>query len=149
MPLSTHYLTNPQLVVIRYEGHITQSDIIEGFEACLTHPLFVPGMPEFDDLSRATRIDLDFSAVHDIFRRLNAYYAEHETRVSFYAPSDVAYGMARMYQNLAETRFGHVVHVSRAANDALQALKLGPLRYDALLAQLPDPEATTDGPIVR
>ena len=106
------------VVRVRYVGRMTPSMLISAREAFVADPDFVPGMNFMADftegtLSEFSSDDLRRVGVHG--RQIALDWGPHRTAVV--APSDVDYGLSRMFQMLGR-RPGLTLHVFRDMTEA-------------------------------
>lgn len=124
MPLRHWILRDQSLALIEYHGVLTASEVIADFAAYRRNALFRPGLPELADLSRLTDVDLDYSQMRRLVSHVNRTYSASKTRtlISFFAPEDVPFGMARMFEMVADGQSGVRAQVHRSEADALAYL---------------------------
>ncbi|MBV2361385.1 hypothetical protein KUH32_16595 [Thalassococcus sp. CAU 1522] len=124
MPIFSHYKPDKSLVIRRLVGAVDLGAIVRSLADHVADPLYDPDMAEIADLGRLEDLQLDFHAMRSIVRTKDKIYGVRKT-VSVYAPGDVAFGMARMYQSLAEIDAGVRAVVSRTEAEALAVHNLG------------------------
>ena len=142
MPMEYAFCSTPPLALVRYRGRIDPQVIIRSFQRYVEHPLYAPGMDELADLSQLTEIDLDYTTMRAVLKSVNAVYTRlpTRTRISFFAPEDVGFGMARMFEQLAGLQNGARAFVSRTEAEALAALDRPERRIaDVTLVSASDP----------
>lgn len=105
MPVSYSIEESGRLVLARYDGEITLDQIAEMFAAYLDDPAFAFERPHLADLSGVTETDIGFSETYALFSLYLRSYAANgqHMRVAIHAPHPVAFGIARIFQNLAES----------------------------------------------
>ena len=87
--------------VARFVGAITDRVLIDAYGPLLRDPAFDSTQSDLVDLRDVSHMDVTSAGLH----RLIALYkargpAEAHTRNAIFAPSDVLYGVARMFQSL-------------------------------------------------
>ena len=85
------------------EGRIDGAALLALFRRYLAHPDSGPGQSSLIDLSGATRFDLDFRAINLLVTRMHRLFApqgDTDLRHAIFAPTDIGYGIARMYQSI-------------------------------------------------
>lgn len=114
------------VLVARWEGNIDLCENREGFTAYLRDKDYVLNRSELCDLSRVTTLDADFKRIWSVLTMVNnqAGGAQVSTQCAIYAPADVMFGLARMYQSVAESADGIRVAVFRDQAEALEHLGL-------------------------
>jgi len=103
-PIGTITFTlNParRVRVARFVGAITDRILIDAYEPLLRDPAFDSTQSDLVDLRDVSQMDVTSAGLH----RLIALFEERgpagaHTRNAIYAPSDVLYGVARMFQSL-------------------------------------------------
>ena len=124
MPITYQVLKGHDLNYVRHFGRVSSSDITDTFSKYAADLDFRPMDDQLADLSEVTEIDIDFDQMRNVLRNVNTVYQPFPTptRISFYAPSDLTFGMARMFQQLAEQQEGANAFVSRTQAEALACL---------------------------
>ena len=87
--------------IARFVGVITDRVLIDAYEPLLRDPAFDSTQSDLVDLRDVSQMDVTSGGLH----RLIALYEERgpteaHTRNAIFAPSDVLYGVARMFQTL-------------------------------------------------
>ncbi len=142
MPIAYAISHELDLVYARYWATVTLGDVVANFGTFLADPDYRPGRPELIDLSRVSRIDMDFSEARSLLATVNDQTAPApvHTRTVIWAPTNASFGMARLYQTLASQADGIEVHVTRDEAEALGLLGLPHNSIAALLATGAFPE---------
>ena len=83
----------------KYYGEVTLADILSQRELIAARPDLCPDYSLIVDLSGATRLGMGYGEVYALAK--SGSPLKRFARHIFVAPSDVAYGIARMYQTLA------------------------------------------------
>lgn len=117
MPADYEIRPGERLVLLRFHGHVTASDILDATSRLRADPAFEPGFATLvdcrDQISALSREELD---------RLMAGVAARPPgpprRVAVVVGSDVLYGVTRMFQILAEDRLPHTIEVFRELDEA-------------------------------
>ena len=113
------------LVYTDYSGQLNRAQIAKALAATLEHPDYRPGMIELTDLTRLISVDMDFNHMLGHQSRMAAHYGGQQEITEHYvvAPTDLGFGMSRMYQTLAEEGVPNMnLHLFRSERDALQAM---------------------------
>ncbi|WP_439110480.1 hypothetical protein [Lentibacter sp.] len=126
MPIEIGISTDLDLAYAHWFGRVELADFRKMFEDYLAGPEFRPGRREFCDFSELGELDVGFKQVWSALSMVNG--AEDKsgppTSCNIFAPQDTAYGVARMYQSLAEFEGGVQVKIFRREEDILAALRL-------------------------
>lgn len=126
MPIAFSTSLEIDLVCASWSGVIGLADFRENFLAYLSDAHYRPGRTELIDLSQVEDFDVDFKKVWAAMRMTNDQPSADrpQTRSVVIAPDDMVYGMARMYQTLAENAGSTRLEIFRTEADALAALGL-------------------------
>ena len=121
------------LLLYRPDGIMSTEVILAYIQGVLTHQDFQPGLIEFIDLGAVSEWRLSISEVEKItqFDNVDMTPIKRIIKTGIYAPTDVAYGMARMYQSLAERYHAHIF-ISKHLEETLQYLGLSDAVYRKL-----------------
>lgn len=126
MPIAFWTSLDRDLLYARWSGTVTMAEFRANYHAYLADRHYRAGRPELIDNSRLENFEGGFNAIRNALALVNAAGQGKtvHTRTVAYTPRTSMYGVARMYQQLAELDGGiHVeVHDDEAA--ALRALKL-------------------------
>jgi hypothetical protein len=106
--------------IATFTGAIGDRELIEAYEALMS-PEYDASLDDLIDLSRVTHMTVTSAGLH----RLIALYEEraetgHRTRNAIIAPTDVLYGVSRMFQALRGDAQLDELEVFRVREDALR-----------------------------
>lgn len=123
------------LVYARWWGQVDAKTRFDNFNDYLNDVHYRPGRPELIDLSRAELADWELGKIQSFLHHVNTQTPDGRvhTRTIIWAPTDDAFGTARMYQTLAEMADGITVELHRSEAHALGALGLPYTTIEALL----------------
>lgn len=137
-PMPIRFATSPKfdLKLSRWSGHVDIDDYRAVYAAYLADAGYVPGRRELCDASRMVSFDADFNRIWSILTLLNdaGRGRELRTRCVVLAPGDMPFGMARIFQSLAENAGGVRVDVVRTEAEALAVLDLPGATLDEMEA---------------
>lgn len=104
MPVS-YVIHQGDHVYARYEGSVALADVTRMFAAYQQDPDFDRTLPHLVDLSRLTETDAGFAEMFALFAMYGRAYAAANARMrcAIFAPSDLTFGVSRIFENLAET----------------------------------------------
>ena len=136
MPIEFRTCLDLDLVYARWWGIVDADVFLDNFARYLADRHYRPGRPELIDVSGIERFDLDFARIRTLLLDVNLQVPGTvvDTRTVIWAPEDAAFGLARMYQQLAEHAAGIQVEIYREEAAALAAYDLPHRTMDALLA---------------
>lgn len=110
-------------MIVWYAGRISVDDSMRVFSDSTRDPRWEPGLPVLVDASEATDIDINFNQMLGMSHRKQAVIAQGpRTRIGFWAPHDLAYGVARMYASLNEGDACQEIGVFRDRDEAMAFL---------------------------
>jgi hypothetical protein len=111
-------------VVFQHWGTITTDETMATLNAMRADPLADPGHQYFVDFSRVAHFDVDFGRMLSHVGRLarQAPQRRDNSRTALFAPGDVAFGVARMYQSTGDGTLQHAVGVFRRRAEAFSFL---------------------------
>ena len=138
MPIEFSTSLELDLVYARWWGHMTAETRRENFINYLRDRYYRPGRTEFIDLSGVLGSDFDFDRAQMLIRQIRQQGPPDDvsTRRVLWAPGDVPFGCARIFQSVAEVLHNGNVEVYRREFRALQALNL---TYDRVADLRADP----------
>ncbi|WP_172293785.1 hypothetical protein [Pseudoruegeria sp. HB172150] len=92
------------LVYTRHHGRVDVPSMRDAFLRSTSSDAFRPGMKRLVDMSDVTEVDIDFNAMMRRAQDVQQYFDRLQvwTRMCLFAPNALSYGMARMFQTLAE-----------------------------------------------
>lgn len=128
MPFAYSIHPDHGLLWNRLSGRVVSEDL-DGMIGCARQdPAFDPGLVVLDDLRDVSEIDMDFNEVLSLSNRVGAMCGRGEPLVTcaIYAPSDLCYGMARMYHSLTNDLPGLNIGLFRTLPEAVAHLALSP-----------------------
>lgn len=113
------------LIIYRPVGIISATDIIDYIQNVVKDDKFKEGLMEYIDLSEVEDWQLDHQEVEKVtYVDSNGMGTVKKiNKCAIFAPSDIAFGMARMYQNFAD-KYNSNIYISREMEDALAYLEL-------------------------
>lgn len=126
MPVAFCTCLELDVVYALWSGHMDADTRRQNFDNYVNDAYYRPGRPEFIDLSAIISSDFDMQRAQILLHQIKSKGTPdlvHTHRVIF-APGDVPYGCARMFQSLAEALQNGHVEVFRNEQRALQALTL-------------------------
>ena len=116
MPTFFKIYKERRLVMSAVSGVITIADALAHRQNLRKHPDFDPGFSQLVDLSNVTKID--FSR-QDVERFAEDTIFSLDSRRAAVATGDVAYGLARMFEMLRESKGEEGLRIFRNLDEAL------------------------------
>ncbi len=105
MPVTYDIDKSAHLVTARYAGEVSLDEISAMFARYVEDPDFCIDRPHLADLSAVTGTDIGFAETYALFSMFLRHYTQagNHLRIAVYAPDPVSFGIARIFQNLAES----------------------------------------------
>ena len=126
MPVSFSVDQNEGYFTSHYTGTIHDPDLHLAWKQFLDGDQWVPGLNELADLSESDLSKVSTGAIKQL-----ALYVKHtyesrgiKTRVAIYAPADLPFGLARVYDTWA-TDSPETIRVFRDREKAVEWLRVG------------------------
>lgn len=89
-----------RLVYSSFYGEVIDDDLLRLFSTIPSHPDFDPSFSEIEDFRKVTKVSISTLVVKTISRKERVFDAE--AKQAIIAPRNHMFGMARMFQILAE-----------------------------------------------
>ncbi|MGH1412143.1 MAG: hypothetical protein ACRBB0_01535 [Pelagimonas sp.] len=137
MPIEFDVLRHRDLTCVRLVGSVDISDILTYLVAYKAHPNYRPGLNEFLDLSAWTKTNMGYQDMRTMRHAEREMYPSKspKTRCGIYAPSDLQYGMARIYASLTEIQGDIDTAVFEDVDQTLDFLSIDETDLEFELAQ--------------
>lgn len=107
MPILFKLNNKRSYFITKYSGHISNEEHIESFKSFFTGNDWIPGMNELAIASNIKGSSININSLRTLLNFKNNYYERHKIshiKIAIYAPGDLAFGIARMYDTLAEAK---------------------------------------------
>ncbi|WP_341863561.1 hypothetical protein [Gymnodinialimonas sp. 57CJ19] len=136
MPLDVRICLKRDFLLSISTGSVTFDDILAGMDDYLNDCNYRPGRPELIDLSGVTETDLNFKLMSSLVREVNDQVPgiKLTTKTVVCAPPGTLFGLARMYETLAELAGGIEVFTYDTEAAALEKMGLPYSTFEALCA---------------
>ena len=106
MPNGQKYELENDLLINRFWGHIVYEDFVKSSESLMENTFLSQETKELVDLIEVESFDMASDKMHDVVKLNMRFQLKHpDFKTAIVAPSPLAYGMARMYQNIIEVGF--------------------------------------------
>ncbi len=108
----------------RWHGEVSNSEILDSYRSFLNSGEWYRGLNEFADFSDADLKQVSCTAFQQLCDLLKSHLLKHQTSMICvsYAPTDVQYGMLRLYGSICELS-PEVSQVFRDKQEALAWMK--------------------------
>lgn len=99
MPITHHYDGATRTLHAVIQGTITDEEVLEYARRVAPDTEIPPGRRELIDLSGVEQTDVSGAGLREVADVFRAHdQTLFETKIAIVAPTDIAYGLARMYQ---------------------------------------------------
>ncbi|MEW6734287.1 MAG: hypothetical protein AB1489_23375 [Acidobacteriota bacterium] len=122
MPVCYYIDKSTRLIVITFQGVVTEQEIAADRERLAEDPEFNPAFSQLLDFRRVKQLHLSYSTVSKIAQ---SSIFHPGIKKAFLAPTDLTYGFSRMYELLSD-QLNQQVQVFRQPSQALQWLGIAP-----------------------
>lgn len=103
----------------RYSGVITEAELLSTYAALMTAPDYDPTLDDLVDLRAVERLEVSPSAMRQLITIVQPIDAlAIPTRTAIVAPTDVVFGMSRMYEMLRGDDVPEEIRVFRSLEEA-------------------------------
>lgn len=138
MPVEVSVHPARGLALFEMHGVMTVPDAIGGMRSFVEHPLFDPVLVMLTDARHVDDVVADFLGIVGGAHRSLALFRNfrQEAHNVIYAPQDVAFGMARVMQQVVEPLSHLQFHILRDEAEALAKAGQAEHSFDALYAAL-------------
>ena len=138
MPFDQIVLPDRNALFARASGRITLQDIRDSYARYLDDPAYIPGQTQIFDFEDVVDVDMDYPQMTALVAMTYASYAAQPmiTHAAIYAPDDIAFGMARMFELAYGENPHYRILVTRSAREALDWSGYPQLIIDELRASL-------------
>ena len=137
MPCTYDIRTRDRLILNRHIGDLHTQEVMDLSARLRTDPLFDPYFPIIQDFRAVVTDNIDFAGMISITSDIKRFRTATTPplRMGLLAPSDVSYGMSRMFQTLMQNVPNASIVVERKCTDLVAAMGLPPVT-----AQILNPE---------
>ena len=122
-PMPTFYRIDPaqRLVLSGATGRLKLPDILDHDERLQKDPAFVPAYSQVVDMLECTGFDFTFDDMRKLGER--SVFSK-ESSIALVVPTDLAFGLGRMFEAFRANQNGQQVRVFRSLDEALRWAKL-------------------------
>ncbi len=119
-PITFSYDVGAHRRIVTFRGAIFDRELLDAYESLLADPGYDASMDDFIDLRDVTHMGVTSAGLH----RLVAMFDERDspgyvTRTAVYAPTDVLYGVSRMFQTIRGEGHPDLIEVFRTLEESL------------------------------
>ncbi|SMX28181.1 hypothetical protein TRP8649_02296 [Pelagimonas phthalicica] len=128
MPIARRILPEFGLTFVRYFGDVTVKENLDCFLGYIDDPQFDPNFHVLVDQESCTLSEATYSEMRRLAYCLLPYYKARgrASRTALYGPTDVQFGISRLYESVSETYVDRDVGVFRTQEEALAYLGYDP-----------------------
>lgn len=104
MPIEFTAHPNDGFYISKSIGAITDAEMLDGYMRFFASDEWVPGMNELADISESDVTQVTTGGMENLAMLIQEIFRKHviSPKVAVYAPSDLPYGLSRMYAVFAE-----------------------------------------------
>ena len=103
MPITYSINFDDNYLIAAYTGRISDEEMLASWKGFFKGEKWVPGLNELIDLSQADLSDITAEGLEQLINYAKTVYEKnhiHSVRIAVYAPENIHYGLARMYEAL-------------------------------------------------
>ena len=133
MPSTSLVCVPYHLVITSCYGELAIREIQADAARLRDHPEFRPDFRQLIDLSHVVKLHLNFRELYQLKHACDPF--SNLGKRAVFAPSDLTFGMSRMYQSILNTSH---FEVFRSLSEALGWLELDPAALEDALQNIPE-----------
>ncbi|GGB07863.1 hypothetical protein [Allosediminivita pacifica] len=135
MPYDYRVFPEQNFVVARFFGTYTASEGVDWVRDYFADPDFAPDQLQLFDWQNISEFDATYTSVAGLVRAISSDYARvcEGTLCVMHAPHDLGFGMARMYQQVADDVLPTQIEVARSEHEAFGIAGLEALSFEEIL----------------
>ena len=123
VPLKRYYLPDATFSICVYSGVLDEPTLISGATAHCNDPLYNDSAIAIAELAAVERFDLDFESMQRVVERHTTLFPSDKA-MAIHAPSQLSYGIGRMYQSLCRNYGTMIANVFSDESDLLDSVGL-------------------------
>ena len=103
MPITFSINFDDNYLIAAYSGRISDEEMLASWKGFFQGEMWVPGLNELIDLSQADLNGITANGLEQLVNYAKTVYEEHDihsVKIAVYAPENIHYGIARMYEAL-------------------------------------------------
>jgi hypothetical protein len=103
MPITFSINFDDDYLIAAYTGRISDEEMLASWKGFFQGGKWVPGLNELIDLSQADLTDITADGIEQLIDYAKTVYEKYNipsVRIAVYAPENIHYGIARMYEAL-------------------------------------------------
>lgn len=125
MPMQYKVLHKFGITLTQWSGTVDATDVQGYLESYQQDPDFRPQYTTLSDVSRVDGVDIDFQRAIGLLHFIeNLPLKNAVLRTIIWAPSDVVFGVGRMFESMSDLRPGLAIEMYRDEREAIQATGL-------------------------
>ena len=135
MPYDYRVFPEQNFVIARFFGTFTANDGVDWARDYFAHADFAPDQLQLFDWQNIAEFDATYASVAGMVRTISGDYARvsEGTLCVMHAPQDVSFGMARMYQQVADDVLPTQIEVARSEEEAFGIAGLDAQSFEEIL----------------
>ncbi len=125
MPISFTFYEEHKLFLSKWEGAISDSELLTSYKQLLSNDKYKPGFHEISDTINANVTGVTSEGINRLFTMVERHLSGkcEGFKTAIIAPKDLEFGMGRIYEAVSSESFENVM-VFRSTDDALKWLSI-------------------------
>lgn len=117
-----------KLTLVEYSGRVTLSERLRSNRRFAHNGQNTAGYNFLVDFRDASSFEADFGKIISYYRQLAPIFARRnpQSQTAFFAPTDMSYGIGRMFQTVSNTEIQHEIGVFRDPLECIRHLNRRP-----------------------
>ena len=138
MPIAYSILHDPDVLLVSYQGIVTNSDFLEGYKRAYSDPRYIPGMPEISDMRHMDIYDIDMTAIQEMITWLAGrdYLADKTIQVGVLVSNELHDGVSKLYRAVSDIFGKEDLETFSELRPALDWLPIDEAHYPAVNTRL-------------
>lgn len=126
MPIAFSILHEPEVLLVSYQGVVTNEEFLDRYKAAYADPRYRPGMHEISDMRHMDVFDIDLAAIQDLVLWIanREALAGVNIRVGILQRSELHEGLSRLYAAVSDIYRKETVRLFRDLPDILTWLPI-------------------------
>lgn len=125
MPITFSFHREQGYVVVVYSGRFGDMEMLNAWKKLYEDKEWVPGLNEIVDCSQVDGTDVTSDGLEHLAEYTNGVFSKHgihSVKVAIYAPTNLPFGMSRIYQSKA-CELSEKVRVFRSMHEAISWIR--------------------------
>lgn len=98
MSITHHFYEEYRVVVVSWQGSVTDDELLPCYKDAYTNPNWQPGLSEIADLRNADLSLVTFDGLRNFASEIEPFYQGVSHNTAVISAGDLSYGLARFYE---------------------------------------------------